>query len=158
MPSRKTVSIAVLMFAALVLAACSSGPPRRIYAPTASIQQLTVQADGQWLLQVRVQSFSNVPHTVTSLDAVLRIDGIEAASVRVTPAVAIGPQSAEIEELHINPGAEAATRVNAALETGRRVDYHLSGTLVSSDPQKRTDTFTFDGQLWPAPGLAGVLR
>lgn len=150
-------SLIVLALLAL-LAACSSGPRKRIFAPTASIQELAVQPDGQWQVRVRIQSFSNVPHTVSELAATLRIDGIDAATLKVSPAVAIGPQNAEVEDLVISPATDAATRVSAALASGRRVDYALRGTLVSSDPDRRRDEFTFDGQLWPVPGLPGVLR
>lgn len=155
---RKFLPILIPTLAAIALAACSNAPPKRIFPPTASIQQLTAEPDGQWLLHVRIQSFSNVPHTVSGLDAQLRIDGIDAAHLQLSPGFAIGPQSAEVEEIRITPGAEAASRVQAALDSGRRVDYHLQGTLTSSEPKKRSDAFSFDGQLWPAPGLPGVLR
>ena len=155
---RNTKFALVVLMAVLILAACSGAPPKRIYPPTASIQQLTVEADGQWLLQIRIQSYSNVPHTVSGLSAQMRVDGIEAATLQLAPAVAIGPQSVEVEELLVTPGSDAAARVNAALKSGRRVDYVLTGKLTSSAPDKRNDTFTFDGQLWPMPGLPGVLR
>lgn len=155
---RKTKTVVVVLLTTLLLVACSGAPPKRIYPPSASIQQLTVEADGRWLLQVRIQSFSNVPHTVSELSAQLRVDGIEAAKLQLSPSVAIGPQSVEVEELRISPSADAAAHVNAALESGRRVAYVLSGSLTSSAPDKRNDTFTFDGQLWPMPGLPGVLR
>lgn len=155
---RKTKALLVVPLAALLLAACSGGPPKRIFAPTASIQELVAQADGQWQVKVRIQSFSNVPHMVSDLSAQLRIDGVEAATLRLTPQVAIGPQSAEVEDLLVTPSVDAATRVQAALKSGRRVDYVLHGTLTSTDPDKRRDDFTFEGQLWPMPGLPGVLR
>lgn len=155
---RHTKLSLVVLISVLILAACSGGPPKRVYPPTASIQQLTVEADGQWLLQIRIQSFSNVPHTVSELSAQMRVDGIEAATLQLSPTVAIGPQSVEVEELRLVPTSDAAARVNAALESGRRVDYVLTGNLNSSAPDKRKDTFTFDGQLWPMPGLPGVLR
>lgn len=155
---RRTAFFLIPLVLMALLTACSSGPRKRIFAPTASIQELAVQPDGQWQVRVRIQSFSNVPHTVSELSAQLRIDGIDAATLNVSPAVAIGPQSAEVEDLVISPAAQAATRVTAALASGRRVDYALRGTLVSTDPDRRRDEFTFEGQLWPVPGLPGVLR
>lgn len=155
---RRTAFFLIPILLLTLLAACSSGPRKRIFAPTASIQELAVQADGQWQVRVRIQSFSNVPHTVSELTATLRIDGIDAATLNVSPAVAIGPQSAEVEDLLIAPATDAAARVTAALESGRRVDYALNGTLVSTEPNRRRDAFTFEGQLWPVPGLPGVLR
>lgn len=155
---RRTALLLIPVLLMSLLAACSSGPRKRIFAPTASIQELVVQPDGQWQVRVRIQSFSNVPHTVSELSARLRIDGIDAAAITFSPAVSIGPQSAEVEDLTLSPAAEATARVNAALASGRRVEYALSGTLVSSDPDRRRDEFTFEGQLWPVPGLPGVLR
>ena len=141
-----------------LLAACSGAPPKRIYPPTASIQQITVQDDGQWLLSIRIQSFSNVPQTISHLDGNLRIDGLDAGVVQLSPLVSIGPQNVEVEELRIPPTNEAAARVRASLESSRSVSYTLNGRISSSEPKKRNDEFNFEGQLWPAPGLPGVLR
>ena len=53
---------AVLAFACLVLAACGgNGPVRRISEPAASIQQLTVRADGSWSVDLRINNYSTVP-------------------------------------------------------------------------------------------------
>ena len=155
---RKVAFFLIPLALLALLAACGGGPRKRVFAPTASIQELAVQPDGRWQVRVRIQSFSNVPHTVSDVSARLRIDGIEAATLHLTPAVAIGPQSAEVEDLLLAPAPGAAARVAAALETGRRVDYALNGTLVSTEPNRRRDEFTFEGQLWPVPGLPGVLR
>lgn len=155
---RKAAFFLIPLAVLALLAACSSGPRKRVFAPTASVQELIVQPDGQWQVRLRIQSFSNVPHTVSSVSAQLRIDGVNAATLQLTPAVAIGPQSAEVEDLLVMPAPEAAARISAALESGRRVDYALSGTLTSTDPDRRRDDFTFDGQLWPVPGLPGTLR
>ena len=148
----------VLAAVSLALTACSKGPPKRVFPPTASIQQLTVQNSGQWELHVRVQSFSNVPHTVSDLSAQLHIDGLEAGSVKLGPDITIGPQSAEIEAFVLQPSTEAASRIAKALESNRSATYQLRGTLTSNHPDKRRDNFQFEGQLWPVPGLTGVLR
>lgn len=155
---RKAAFFLIILTTTLILAACGHGPVKRIFPPTASIQELVVQADGQWQLRVRIQSFSNVSHTVSQVSAQLKIDGIEAATVQLSPNIAIGPQNAEVEDLLLTPSPAAAARVNAALESGQRVDYALSGSLTSTAPNKRRDDFNFDGQLWPMPGLPGVLR
>ncbi|HPA02346.1 MAG TPA: hypothetical protein PLK29_09040 [Chiayiivirga sp.] len=147
-----------VLILALTLAACGSGPRKRIFPPTASIQELQVQDDGQWRVQLRIQSFSNVPHTVAALSAQLRIGGAQAATLELAPNLTIGPQNAEIEELLLTPSGEAAARIAAALAAGRSVTYALDGTLTSTAPDKRRDDFSFEGQLWPQPGLPGVLR
>ena len=46
----------------LLLAGCGSGGPvRRISEPAASLQQVSVRADGRWDVQVRLDNFSSVP-------------------------------------------------------------------------------------------------
>lgn len=47
--------------AVVLLSACASGPPRRVSEPAASIQQLSVRADGSWLVDLRIENFSSVP-------------------------------------------------------------------------------------------------
>lgn len=155
---RNAAFLLSLLLLALALGACGGGPRKRIFPPTASIQELQVEADGQWLVQLRIQSFSNVPHTVSTLTARLRVGGVDAAVLQLAPELTIGPQNAEVEALRIAPSAEAAARVAEALGSGRSVGYVISGTLTSTAPDKRRDDFTFEGQLWPQPGLAGVLR
>lgn len=157
MPRHAAFLLSILVLA-LFLAACSSGPRKRIFPPTASIQELRVTAEGPWRVQLRIQSFSNVPHTVSTLSARLRIGGVEAATLQLAPDLTIGPQNAEVEEILLTPSPDAAARVNEALVAGRSVSYALSGTLTSTAPDKRRDDFTFEGQLWPQPGLPGVLR
>ncbi len=156
--SRHTASLLFVLLLALLLAACSSGPRKRIFPPTASIQELAVQADGNWQLQLRIQSFSNVPHTVSAVSARLMVAGVDAGTLELVPAVAIGPQSAEVEDVLLTPSVDAAAHLAAALDAGRSVAYTLQGTLTSTAPDKRRDEFRFDGQLWPMPGLPGVLR
>ena len=57
----------------VLLAACSSGPPRRVYPPQATVQELRVQADGQVAATLRIQNFSTVPMTFTRLQATLTL-------------------------------------------------------------------------------------
>lgn len=150
--------IAMAVCLGLLLAGCSNGPRKRVFAPNASVQELVLQADGSWQVKLRIQSFSNVPHTVSHVSARLLVDGIEAGHLQLVPPVAIGPFNAEVEELQLQPSSEAAARVSAALDERRSVRYELRGTLESSEPDKRRDDFTFEGQLWPVPGLSGVMR
>src|SRR5690606_27506981 len=52
--------VALLLVVSLV--ACSSrGVPRRVSEPTASLQQLTVGADGSWSIELRLQNYSSIP-------------------------------------------------------------------------------------------------
>lgn len=143
---------------ALLLGACSSAPRKQIFPPAASLQQLSLQSDGSWLLQLRIQSFSNVPHRIEHAQLQLDVEGIEAARLELPAALDIGPHNAEVENLQVRPSAAAAARLEAALEQNRSLRYSLSGHLHSSAPKRRDDAITFEGQLWPTPGLPGVLR
>ena len=46
---------------ALLLAGCSGGPVRRVSEPAASLQQITVRADGRWDVALRLNNFSSMP-------------------------------------------------------------------------------------------------
>ena len=53
---KHNVLIATTFLACVLLAACSSGPVRRVSEPGVNIQQLTVRADGQWSVDVRIDT------------------------------------------------------------------------------------------------------
>ena len=64
----RSLVLSSLVLCALV--ACGSGPMRRVSEPAASIQQLTVQANGSWSIQLRLNNYSSVPYTLHgSVDA-----------------------------------------------------------------------------------------
>lgn len=150
-----------LACAMLLLAACAgTGGKRRISAPAASIQQLTVQADGHWEVQLRLDNFSSVPMRFASLDLRLMLDGAEAASLRAQPAIAIGPESADVVELIVAPSAQGRARVATALADGRGVDYRLQGEVRAAPEQAEPRGYPVErnSALSPVPGLSGVLR
>ena len=64
---------ASLLLCAAVLSACSSGPVRRVSAPAASIQQLTVHADGNWSVDLRLQNYSSIPMRFTSVGLAITV-------------------------------------------------------------------------------------
>ncbi len=49
-----------LALAASLLTACSTGPVKRVSPPQVSVAQLSVQADGQWQVDLRLQNFSSI--------------------------------------------------------------------------------------------------
>lgn len=156
---RTTVLLVMLsILSILLLSACGGGVRKRVFPPSASVQELTVQADGQWSLAIRLQNFSNVPQRFTGLDAKLSIGGNAAGDVRPATDIVVSPESVEILELTLQPAADAAAAVRDALESRRSVRYSLDGLIVSAEPDRRRDNFTFDSQLTPVPGLSGVLR
>ncbi|MEZ5546097.1 MAG: hypothetical protein R3F10_13055 [Lysobacteraceae bacterium] len=158
MPASRRAALLCLILAAC-LAACSGGPPKRVYPPSASVQELSIlEGNGGWKLNLRMQNFSNVPHTISAIKAQFLIEGEVAATLDRAPNLIISPQGADIEEFSFSPSISAQTHMAAALADGRSVRYELRGDLESSAPDKRRDSLKFEGQLWPVPGLPGVLR
>jgi hypothetical protein len=149
--------LSVFAFSAM-LAACSGGGVRKeINPPRASLQQLTVQADGQWRLDVRLQNFSNVPTSFDSVTAKLSFGGQDAGTITLNPAITIGPDSADVVSATLRPALGAKLIVASALAAGQSARYVLSGTIVTGDPKGNYE-FNFDSTLNPAPGLNGVMR
>lgn len=144
----------------LLLAACSSGPVKRVSPPAASIQQITVQADGQWEVLLRLQNFSSMAMTFSA--ASLRLDSgtTTALTIDQIPSHTVGPESAEVVPLTLQPTAEGRQLAAGTLADGRSLPYHLSGTLQAAPDERRPRPYPIDlrSTLHPAPGLPGVLR
>lgn len=146
---------ACLLLATLALTACGSGQVKNVFPPRASIQQLMVQPDGSWKLQLRVQNFSNVSETFSRVDAKVEIAGQSAGSVSASPNLRIGPESADVVETILTPSPIAREPLTSISIGG--VAYKLTGHITVSDPKGDYD-YTFVGTLNPAPGLPGVWR
>jgi hypothetical protein len=146
-----------LLALVVFVAGCASGPRKQINPPRASLQELAVQADGQWRLSVRLQNFSNVATTFADIDAALDVGGQAAGQVHAQPALAVGPNSAEVVTVVLAPTAGAKTAVASALAAGRGVRYRLDGRIRTRDPNNN-DHFEYDSTLNPVPGLDGVMR
>ena len=152
-----------LLVASLValLAACSSGPPRRISEPAASIQQLTVQADGRWSIELRLQNYSSIPMRFDNVSFEFKVGDEAAGTLATQPALTIGPESADVVTVAFDPSANARLLLAGLLADGRGIGYRLEGT-VSAAPADRGKARDYktkrDSQLSPVPGLPGVLR
>ena len=149
-----------LALCALLLAGCASGPVRRVSEPAARLQQLTVRADGSWSAEVRIENFSSVPMRFDAFDLGLSIGEHSAGRLAAQPALSIGPESADVVTVTIQPQVAAKLAVADALAAGRSIDYTLKGTLDATPEEGRSRSFQFDrtSALSPAPGLPGVLR
>lgn len=153
---RKLQAALVLLLLALV-AGCASGPPKRIFPPQASLQELRIQADGQWVAQVRIQNFSTVPMRFSRLEATLSVNGQEATRISIDPGLSVGPGSNELVQHVFTPAAGPRAAVDQALANRRAVRYQLNGRIASSEPA--TDhPFEYQSALDPVPGLTGILR
>lgn len=151
---------ALACLAAAALAACATGQVRRVSEPMASIQQLTVQADGQWQVDVRMQNFSSIPMRFERLDVRLTTDTIAAGQLQAQPSIEIGPESADVITIQMQPSAEARMHMAAALSANRAIQYRLEGSTdaVPQDGRSRNFKLERSSSLSPVPGLVGVLR
>jgi len=149
--------LALALLVALLAACAGSGPPKRIFPPQASLQELRVQPDGRWSANIRIQNFSTVPMRFSRLDATLVIAGQEAARFTLDPGLSIGPGSNELITHVFQPSDATRATVDAALANRRNVRYVLSGRIATSEP-KSDNPFDYQSGLDPVPGLAGVLR
>jgi len=152
----------VLVAAAALLAACSrSGSVRRISEPTASIQQLTVSADGNWSVELRLQNFSSIPMRFATVSFDIHIDEHAAGLLRASPALTIGPESADTITVPMQPSADVRLLLADALAAQRGIRYRLQGTIEAS-PHERNKPHSYDvrhaSMLSQVPGLTGVLR
>ena len=153
---RKLQAALALLLLALV-AGCASGPPKRVFPPQASLQEVRVQPDGQWVAQVRIQNFSTVPMRFSRLEATLTVNGQEATRISIDPGLSVGPGSNELVQHAFTPAAGPRAAVDQALANRRAVRYQLTGRIASSEPA--TDhPFEYQSALDPVPGLTGILR
>lgn len=156
----KAVRWAAVALVVAGLTACGSGPVRRVSEPAARVQQLTVQADGSWSVQLRIDNFSSIPMRFDAVDVALAVDGRAAGRLSAQPAVTIGPESADVVTATLAPSVEAKVAVADALAGRRSVEYTLEGTVRATPDEGRERTFEIrrSSALSPAPGLPGVLR
>jgi hypothetical protein len=159
-PNLRRFSLLALSASLLCLAACAgrSGlEKKQINPPRASVQQLTVLANGQWRLVLRLQNFSNRATKFEALNARLTFAGQDAGAISAAPAIDIGPESADTVEAMLTPSLEGKVAVASALSAGQSIRYRIAGTIDTT--QRDGDyEFEYESALNPAPGLPGVLR
>lgn len=154
------LKLSLAALAAILLASCS-GNSRRVSPPSAAIQQLTVQANGDWALELRLHNFSSVSMRFDTVRLEASVDEHVAGTVQASPAISIGPTSADVIRVTLKPEGMARIAVADALAGRRSLSYRLQGN-VSATPEGdgKPRDFKVDDQssLNPAPGLEGVLR
>lgn len=144
----------------LALAACNGGLVRRVSAPAASIQQLTVNVDGSWSVDLRLQNYSSIPMRFDGTDLAITVGGQSAGNLKGAPGISIGPESADVVNLPFQPSMEARMAVADALAGRRSLGYTLKGKLQAVPDEGRSKSFDIDmkNTMSPVPGLDGVLR
>ncbi|MEJ7746432.1 MAG: hypothetical protein WKF61_06705 [Luteimonas sp.] len=154
--------IAMLLIAMLtLLAACSSGGPvRRVSEPAASIQQITVRANGSWAVDLRIENFSSVQTRFDAVSLMINMGGQAAGTLQGNPGISIGPESAEVVTLSHTPSSAARIVLADALSANRGVNYSFKGTLGATPDKGSARSYEVErsSSLSPAPGLPGVLR
>ncbi len=157
---RTALTVALLAGTALALAACNSGVVKRVSPPAASVQQLTVRADGGWDIALRLQNFSSMPMTFDSVSLTLSVGDEAAGTLTTRPALSIGGVSADVINVQLQPSSNARLVVADALAGNRTLAYSLKGTVSATPQEKKQRSFDVDNRstLNQAPGLPGVLR
>lgn len=157
---RRLARFALCLATCVLLAGCGGGGGirERVFPPRATVQELAVQPDGRWALKLRLENFSNVPMRFDRVEATLKVATAQAGTLALQPGVSVGPESAEVIDLTLAPSSAAANHVQAAGVRRGSVAYELTGTIHSSEPERRRDAFEFKSQLSAVPGLTGVLR
>lgn len=159
---RQRFFVAFLATAAvLLLASCSGGPVRRVSEPSASIQQLTVRADGSWSVDLRLQNYSSIPMRFDAISLAVTLGEQPAGTLAGNAGISIGPESADVVTLEHVPTSAGRIAIADALGGNRAIGYALEGTLQAA-PEDRGGARSYDikhtSALNPVPGLPGVLR
>ena len=116
---------ALIVLCTLALVACGDGIVKRVSEPAASLQQLTVQANGDWTVALRLQNYSSMPMSFDDVALVLTIGDTEAGPLSAVLDRGHQPAPAAIDELFVG-GLE--TRRRGHLVAGR---IELAANLVT---------------------------
>jgi len=155
----RRIRLGLLLAGIALLSACSSNP-RRISEPAVSIQQLTVRADGSWALDLRLQNYSSIPMQFDQVVLDVTVGDQSAGKLQQAINFSIGPETADVVNVTLQPSSLARIVVADVLAGGRSLPYELKGTVSATPENKKQRQFEVEGRstLNPAPGLSGVLR
>ncbi len=144
----------------LALAACGGGMVKRVSEPAAGIQQLTVANDGSWDVELRLRNYSSMPMRFDDVSLRIKVGDEAAGTLNAAPGLSIGPESADVIKVRLQPASPARIVVADALAGGRSLFYELEGTVKATPEEKKQRSFEVKARntLDQAPGLPGVLR
>ncbi|WP_182334213.1 LEA type 2 family protein [Stenotrophomonas acidaminiphila] len=144
----------------LALAACGGGMVKRVSEPAAGIQQLTVANDGSWDVELRLRNYSSMPMRFDDVSLRIKVGDEAAGTLNAAPGLSIGPESADVIKVRLQPASPARIVVADALAGGRSLFYELEGTVKATPEEKKQRSFEVKARntLNQAPGLPGVLR
>jgi len=151
---------ALIALFTLTLAACGGGMVKRVSEPAASIQQLTVGSDGNWDVELRLRNYSSMPMRFDDVALQMKVGEEAAGTLNAAPGLSIGPESADVITLHLQPSSPARIVVADALVGGGSLFYELEGSIKATPEEKKQRSFELKSRnsLNQAPGLPGVLR
>jgi len=156
----RRISLLALLAATVLLAGCGSGMVRRVSDPAVSVQQLTVKADGQWSVDLRLQNYSSIPMRFETVEVDVQVGDQDVGKLRATPGLSVGPESADVVTVAFAPTSAGRIVVADALAGRRALPYALKGSVGATPEEAKLRTFDVDTRntLNPVPGLDGVLR
>lgn len=150
---------ATALAGAVLLAGCVT-MGTKLQPPTASIQQLTAEANGNWAAVVRFQNYSyDTGMHVYAIDATLSLGSQSAGQVTLSPALDIPAMDADIATVTFKPTAAGAAALAAAKRNA--IQYELKGTLsVGKGDKGKPQSFKLDnkGYISPVPGVTNIWR
>jgi hypothetical protein len=157
MPRRLLI---LLLSCLVMLAACNRGNIKRVSAPAASLQQVSVASDGRWKVELRLQNYSTMSMVYDTIDLQVTVEGQPAGTLASKPAFSIGPSFADVVTLDLAPTPAARMAVANALAGNGMLVYTLKGKIAVTPLDEKPRSFDVDmhSTLSPAPGLTGVLR
>ena len=144
----------------LALASCGGGVVKRVSEPAAGIQQLTVGNDGNWDVELRLRNYSSLPMRFDDVSLKMKVGDETAGTLVAAPGLSIGPESADVVKIRLQPASPARIVMADALAGGRSLFYELEGTVKATPEEKKQRSFEVNSRnsLNQAPGLPGVLR
>lgn len=153
------------MLPALLLAVLSAcAPPRKsMFPPTISVQQLTVQPDGRWHMQMRILNNSYGPMEFRAIHLTMTIDNEPATSIDADFTLGIPALSADVTDVTIQPSAEAAKALGTIADKGSAggLAYTLEG-IANAIPDKSDKVREYKVQshdwLSAVPGVENTYR
>ncbi|MEP7041723.1 MAG: hypothetical protein ABI843_01595 [Dokdonella sp.] len=142
-------NVSAVVVLSCLLAACSSGPVRKVHPSTASIQQLAVQPDGSWKITLRIQNFSTMSMHYSRFAAKLTVADVDAGEISLAPDMDIVGNGGDVIDVTLTTSARLPASGDFA--------YQLKGTIDTSEP-KADFPFTRSSRLSPVPGVPNTYR
>jgi len=146
----------VITVALSLLAGCSP-PLHPINPPSASIQQLDVLPDGRWKVQIRIENFSDKTVHYSTFKAALRMSGMAAADISLSPEIDIPGINADIIDTTITPSPELGKAFASDIRQPGGAPYELSG-MIGIPEAGKDFKFEHKSRLSPVPGIPNQYR